>query len=87
MNEERTASQILCLETLVSFLLARESVHSGTPVDFMHEPMVLEFIGATQSVADLDPQGKTVPKLEAHLSETLDRVFLKARHMRESMHR
>lgn len=86
MTNTEAASQIACLEVIVSFLLARESVHSGKPVDLMHEPFVNQFISVTERLHQQDPTGQTVGALQAEMTATLDRVFLNAHHMRQQMH-
>lgn len=85
MNETRLTSQVTCLELIASFLLAREAVHSGKPVDLMHEPFVDQIIAVTRDLRTIDPQGQTVGALEAEMTATLDRVFLNAHHMRQQM--
>lgn len=86
MTETKAASQLACLELIASFLLARESVHSGKPVDLMHEPFVNQFISVTDRLQEQYPTSQTVGAIQAEMTATLDRVFLNARHMRQQMH-
>jgi hypothetical protein len=78
MNEAKTGAQLLCLEYVVSFLLARELHRSGEKPEKIHQLFIDEFIQSTSDLQHLDPSDQTALLVQAELTAATDRLFQKA---------
>ena len=85
MNEAKTGAQLLCLEFVVSFLLARELGRSGEKPERLHQLFIDEFIQLTSEIQTLDPSGQTVQLVQAELTAATDRLFLKTHRLLAAM--
>ena len=86
MNDSYIAGELVAMHTLLAFLLARESVLSGSDVRLMHEPLVQEVSDAVAKFGGPDslPPDQLVAA-EASATLCLDHVFRLAEGMRALM--
>lgn len=86
MNEAKIAGELVAMHTLIAFLVARESVLSGSDVRLMQEPLVQEI---SEVIAKLGGPASLpsdqLAAVEASATRCVDHVFRMAAGMRSHM--
>lgn len=87
MKEEYLAGQLIAMHQVLALLLARESVHSGTDVRVMQEPLIQT---TSDAVAKLGGPASlpsdSLAAVEASTSKCLDEIYRLAAGLRSHMH-